>query len=672
MVKYHFRLDKIIQDTLLFDSVLYFAIAIQYIGFPATAGLLLYNYFFFCYLLMLVGFLSLLGAVFHKKLHMAVWNCILFLFNALLFFFLFIYLIGPFNVLITILNVVMLVLNLFSFFVNVGILIRSGVHRFKYGERKFFQSIDMKRDKPKAKVAFLTITLFSIGIIGYLSYFNFNQVITIKAPDDFKTISSYWGPPSLTLQNVEAEITPLDNATLVVWNGTLNVTPSNFINGTMAYVTWVYYNGSTAINYCNYSAGAESYPNGTVYLSTELPSLVNITIKFRYVLNNKVLQYLQLGNSTLIMNHHSLSHPEYPNGYWYYNNNFFESISRTYLFQVLDYWGVKYYLNVHNGIDFPHVFNYLETVPLCYTMLDWFEYQRSLGHTLLCQGISPDFEGGDYENLWLGTYNSSAVPLWPGSLLPDLISDADWYSYNSQNVTLFNEATEAWNEVYDYASNRGYSTYIVFQGGSMRDTIDGDIQDSRLPVFPTTDNPTVRFGIMSYQDAQDDVEGGRYKQYRDCHDQIAIYGDRGRSILTGWIAVGTSWYTDDELGLGRYIEDILVCQAAGMNEIFHAPIYRMQGKWGDDAILLVHQALNEWEKQEIKITVPYWVYKSNYMDAIGNLNHWWQFFPVIIFIGLKMFLIGTFTIFPPRKKEKSMPKVPPKKSKASSEKYTTF
>jgi hypothetical protein len=293
-------------------------------------------------------------------------------------------------------------------------------------------------------------------------------------------------------------------------------------------------------------------------------------------------------------------------------------------------------LNVHNGIDFPHVFNYLITVPQCYVMIDWFVHQRAQGLCTGFMGISPDFEGGKYEKLWWTNYTSSATPLSPGSLFPGIIPEDEWYYLNCQNQTLFAEATAAWDAVYTYASDLGFSTYIILGGGEMRDSIDGDVDTSILPTIPTTRNPNVRFGIMSYQDGQTDVQGGRFNQYRDCIDQIAIYGDRGRSILTGWIADGTRWYTDDALGLGRYIEDVLIAQAAGMTEIFHAPLYRLQAKWGDDAVLLLHQALNEWPKYEHKIVVPAWDYSADYMDAVKNFNHEWQFFPMLALIAFAL------------------------------------
>nr|MDO8119300.1 hypothetical protein [Candidatus Sigynarchaeota archaeon] len=649
MVRFKFGdvlLPKMVPATLLLDSVFYLVVTAQYVGFPLAAGLVMHEYGFFAFLLICFGICSLLCAIAWKKLAVARLAQILLVFTAFLFFALFIYLNGPFNVPAAIIFVTMLALNGISFTINTLMLANKGKRKQLARDDTFtFEPIDWTRTHPRAKTAVLLISIFGFMFVGMGIYTNWNQVISVRAPDGFTTTSSYWGPPARAVANAISIITPDDTLTLSVHNGTLLTPPAGFINGSLAYVTNVTYN-NMSLNYCNYSAGAECYPNGTVRLSQPLPGVANITVTFTYVTNHKVFEYLNISQSTLIMNHHSTGRQilAEKNGYWYYNDNLFESIQDTYLYLILDYWGVKYYLNVHNGIDFPHVFNYKISVPLCYDVLDWFALQRSRGICTHFQGISPDFESGDYDKLWWTNYTSCAEPLFPGSLLPDIISESEWYDHNSQNATLYAEATKAWEEVYDYASSLGYTSYIVFGGSTMMDVIDGDLDTTRLPMFPTPDNPDVRFGIMSYMDAQDNIKGGRYHQYKDCINQIAVYGDRGRSILTGWIAQGTSWYTDDELGLGRYIEDILVAQAAGMNEIFHAPIYRLQGKWGDDAILTVHQALNEWPKTTIRFAIPAWEYRSNYMDAIKNFNHWWLSIPTLaLIVGMVLFKCGVIS-----------------------------
>jgi hypothetical protein len=143
---------------------------------------------------------------------------------------------------------------------------------------------------------------------------------------------------------------------------------------------------------------------------------------------------------------------------------------------------------------------------------------------------------------------------------------------------------------------------------------------------------------MCYQDANPQ---GAWPIYQDCKTQLALWGNQGSSILLGWIAQGTSYYTDDETGLERYIEHCLVAQAAGMTEIFHAPIYRLQGKWGDDAILRLHQELNEKPKRTFTISVPPFKFNADFLnDFAGNFNKPWVCALLYLIIVLR---IGEFS-----------------------------
>jgi hypothetical protein len=457
------------------------------------------------------------------------------------------------------------------------------------------------------------VVTFGIG-----TYYNFGATIVVQASANTKTISSYWGPPSLTLKTISTLINPESVDTLQVSNVSMVETAPKFIPGTFAYALSVYIGSDSSINYADYSAGAKSYPNGTVILSQALPSLSNVNITFRYVYNNVVLQALKISQATLIMNYH---------GDFIYTSNFYTRIKTTYLFQLLDYWAIQYYLDVYNGLDFPHVFNFLDSVPICYTTIDWVHTQQQQGFCQKFMGISLDFEPG---NKPVPTGDPGGRPLWPGILINDSEYLKSWYGLNEQNQTLFDQATFAYEHVYSYGSSFGYKSYLIFGRGELADLIDGDIDYTRLPIFPISLNPDVRFGIMSYQDAN--IHGDWY-QYRDCKEQIQLFGDRGKSILTGWIANGTRYYTDDQIGLERYIEHCLVAQAAGMTEIFHAPIYRLQAKWGDDAILRLHQELNENPKRTFTIYVPSYKLNQDYMnDYIGNFNNIWVFLLIYAFI----------------------------------------
>jgi len=318
-------------------------------------------------------------------------------------------------------------------------------------------------------------------------------------------------------------------------------------------------------------------------------------------------------------------------GDFIYYDNIFDRIQRNYLFQLLDYWEIKFFLDIYNSIEFPHVFNYLDSIPIGRTTLNWAD-----GKWKMFQGISYDFEPGSYA---VAPGNPGGTNLTIGELIGEeyLWEDVQdsWYKSNEQNRTLYLEATAAYEELYTEASALGYRTYITLGGGEIQDTWDGDIDYTRCPIDPISRNPDVLYGMMCYQD--NNKRDGRYRVYKDCINQIAALGDQGKTILLGWIALNTTYYTDDEEGLQRYIADCKIAQAAGMIEIFHAPIYRMQGKWGDDAILALHEALNEDPKEDITIPYPKFSIDTNTLfDVVENLNYIWIMLPILAFICVKI------------------------------------
>jgi hypothetical protein len=80
-----------------------------------------------------------------------------------------------------------------------------------------------------------------------------------------------------------------------------------------------------------------------------------------------------------------------------------------------------------------------------------------------------------------------------------------------------------------------------------------------------------------------------------------------------------------------------------MVEIFHAPIYRMQGKpgWGDDAILKLHQALNEDPKETFTIRVPPGEMNTNILyDVLKNWNRLGYVVPLTAWIVLQLVMFG--------------------------------
>ena len=69
----------------------------------------------------------------------------------------------------------------------------------------------------------------------------------------------------------------------------------------------------------------------------------------------------------------------------------------------------------------------------------------------------------------------------------------------------------------------------------------------------------------------------------------------------------------------------------------------MQTKWGDEAILALHEALNNDPKEEIEIPVPPGIFNSDILaDCVENINYAWLFYPLICLIVVKISLFGTF------------------------------
>ncbi|MBD3353931.1 MAG: hypothetical protein GF364_20785 [Candidatus Lokiarchaeota archaeon] len=670
----------LIKDTLFVNAVIYSIFAVQYFFIPLFTGLMLLDKIILTFVLGLLAILSVVGGHYYKLLPVSVLlNSLLLLIGIALFSYMMVFFSGPFNKLVFTLSIIMVFLNGVSFIVNIRghwkgnfgngtilFLILAGTaaylifvygtlleiliailllgsflvflqtqipilkkHRFnlyKMLNTEFFQGGQI-RVKTLSKLTLLAVIISGVSILGIGTFYGWNYTFKIKAPDDFQTVSSYWGPPSLNITTVNSNVSVTNLNRIELSNNTLDIDPDYFRNGSLAYILNVSEGGKEK-NYANYSIGAQSYPNGTIILSEPLPAVhgdVNVT--FKYVLNNKLLEDLNISQSTLIMNYH---------GDFIYNDNVFAWINRTYLFQLLDYWEIKFYLDISNGIEFPHVFNYQNSVPIGYTTLYWAD-----GKWDMFQGISYDFEPGGH----------AVAPGDPGGTnftIGDLFGYTEqwartrrsWYHSNEQNRTLFAEATAAYEELYAEVSSLGYKSYVVTGKGELLDSIDGDIDYTRCPFDPLSKNPDVLFGHMCYQDNNEDE--GRYCVYRDSYEQIALLGDRGRSILLGWLAVGTDYYTDDETGLDRYIQDCKIAQAAGMNEIFHAPIYRMQKKWGDDAVLELHEALNDDPKGEITIDYPgFEMNESMLYDMVENLNYWWLFLPVVSIIIIRIGIFGT-------------------------------
>jgi hypothetical protein len=116
-------------------------------------------------------------------------------------------------------SVVIFLVFLLLFTTQIKVLIAHKFNILKMLNFEFFKPGEFKRNTLK-KVGILGIILASVGILGYGSISGFGQTITIKAPDGFKTVSSYWGPPSLTLKEVNSKIAVTDLDRLVISNDT--------------------------------------------------------------------------------------------------------------------------------------------------------------------------------------------------------------------------------------------------------------------------------------------------------------------------------------------------------------------------------------------------------------------------------------------------------------------
>ncbi|MFX0100099.1 MAG: hypothetical protein ACFFCS_11005, partial [Candidatus Hodarchaeota archaeon] len=543
--KLKFDGKRIIRDVLVADFIVFATLAIQFAYFYISNNAIFFDIIFEFYFSVAACVLCLLGVKYRTNLLYSIVNSIIFAFCGVLSFLVLLIFNGPFDSLMFALGTVMLVLNLTAFVINLSTQIRT------HWRKNFIKTFNWGRVSGKRVVQVLSV----MGLIAFFaigSAFSFWYQYTVRAPDGARTTSSFWGSPDLDKEEWSSIIAVSDNYTLQVDNTTLVDDPPGFLDGSFAYVKNVTFVGDT-FNYCNYSEGAESYPNGTVFLSTPLPNFTNVNISFYYVNNSKLLQDLSYCNSTIHLT---------DRGDFIYHSNPFLYISTTYKFQLMEYYNISFYMSVDHSSGYPTAFNYQDYVPECYQTLDW---GKQWDHFL---GLSIDFEGGPTA---IPTGSPGGVELPLGSLYPEdrTFPDIDrlhWYFINEQNETLFHDAWLAYEGVYAYASYLGLKTYAIISDEGLYELIDDDMDCHRLPIVPITKNPDVLFGVMSYQQNNSYL---RFKMYRDCVDQISIFGDRGRSLLTGWIELESTWYTNDDTGFDRYVEDLLIAQAAGMEEVFH-------------------------------------------------------------------------------------------------------
>ncbi|MBN2153072.1 MAG: hypothetical protein JW839_16590 [Candidatus Lokiarchaeota archaeon] len=461
----------------------------------------------------------------------------------------------------------------------------------------------------------IAVLLTASAAFAALATFDFFQTYAIQAPAGATTRSSFWGPPHYHRVQVNAGIATSNTTRLEVSNATLSVTPSNLRPGGFMYVIQVNHTSTPGVNYCDYSAGARSFPNGTVILSQPLPNTTGVGISFYYIENVRVMEYLVQTNSRLITSNWG------GNQSWIESPSLFHAIDMTYEFQLLEYWNISYYINIGvAGFEFPQIFNYAPWAARGLAVLQWIN--ASQPHLHHCLGISYDYEKGEIVQAW----NNPDRPDMGENPFPGLVRDKGWYESNEQNDEALGLAQAAYFSVYDYAASIERSVYVVYQYSGMADYGEGDIDITRLPMWR---HPACEYGMMSYQDGKEGDDEALWDIYKNVHNQVAVYGDLGRSILTGWIDQNASspyskHYTNDEAGFQRYLRDVKAHQACGITEIFHAPLFSLQLKWGDDAILRVHDALNVDPKETFTFRAEPWSdFDTELNDIVENFNKPW-------------------------------------------------
>ncbi|MEX2685017.1 MAG: hypothetical protein Q6373_025810 [Candidatus Sigynarchaeota archaeon] len=520
---------------------------------------------------------------------------------------------GPWDRMIQVVLLSLAGVNIFGVIINIV----SGIQ----AHREVKASISRRDWGTRHRVLGLVITgvFAALAAFATLATFDFFQTYTIQAPPGATTRSSFWGSPHYNKTLVSAGITPTSNTRIDVSNSTLiGSTPPNLRPGAFMYVESVTHASTGSLNYCNYSAGAWSFPNGTVFLSQALPNLTSVNISFYYMQNVRVLEYLVQTNSRIITTNWG------DNQSWIESPNLFHAISMTHEYLLLEYWHISYYINIGVvGLSFPHIFNYKAFTARGLATLQWVNATKP--HLDHCIGISYDFEKGSAAEI-VGTANNPDRPDMGENPFPGLVGDKGWYESNEQNDEILNAARATFFNVYDYAASVGMGVYVVYQYSGMADYGEGDIDITRLPLWR---HPACLYGMMSYQDGLKN-DKALWQIYKNVHNQRAVYGDLGTSILTGWIeddpsSVYSQIYTNDEAGFQRYIRDIKAHQACGITEIFHAWLHDLQLKWGEDAILRVHDALNVDPKETFTFRAEPWSdFDTELNDIVENFNKPWM------------------------------------------------
>ncbi|MHA1716616.1 MAG: hypothetical protein ACTSXP_13315 [Promethearchaeota archaeon] len=475
------------------------------------------------------------------------------------------------------------------------------------------------------------VVLLAIITSGFLLYFGPGVSFKLLAPSNSRTTISFWGSPKLKIHAETVKILPLDATTLNVTNESIAMFQDPPVNYSIN--TFYRAKNCTFLDLENRSKTAiiKSWnPCGLVYLETPIPDLskpVNLT--FQYTVDAWLLRILQDLNSTFI-------YSDFAEGT---NFSDTENFDAWLPLNILDAWNISFFLYCHAVHGYPNIWNYQEYIDYANETL--FPWGQNYSHF---RGIAADYEAN----------MNMALDVWPD---PDGRQQAtwgqfreSWIFYNVYNQDQVYKAAEAIDDFYRQVQDAGYETLAAYWDGELRGIWDGDVDGTWLPVGRL--KHVSYFALMNYRGAR----GGDETDYRwllTAKEQVDYWGSRGRKMLVGIINRDpNAYYTPDELGLMKFIDDMCMLQAMGIDEIFIFTLRRDDSSvlraWGQEGLIKLNNALNTDKKQAYN--VPFTpgnnrfgdLYLQMVQDLMYNHSHldyfiyWWcmtgiaSFFMLII------------------------------------------
>lgn len=623
MILMNITLDKFLQRVQKWNIILFGVLGIQMFLLPFISGFHYLEYFPPGGIFLILCASWLVSTRYYSHFI----GKFLFLITSILTIFLTIYWFtlfsGPFDRLLQIFMIFSFSINVFALLSSILLPILKLLHEKKGVLAQWSVVISPKRNSTlKTKRIGIIIAAFFIGsfIFTPLAVYDFGRTYVLQAPDDATTRSSFWGPPVYDIETITQSITPMNNETLIIQNGSLTSPVPHLRSGAIMYVEEVTHSSTPGENYCDYLNGAESYPNGSVFLSAELPTLTGVTIKFRMMNNSKIFEYLSQLNSRIL-------HTEWGgNQSWTDSPKVFDNVEKTWEYLMMEYWNISYYINIHvSGYVFPNIYNHSPFIARATEILDWISVSTPyLNH---CLGIVFDFEPKEV----LPPEMNPDRPEMPPYRDNPFVSEDKWHRLNEQNDEVLNDAKTDFFNLFDHAEDLGLGVYATFVNYGMEDLSDGDLDITRLPVWK---HPNVEYGMMSYQSKRE-INEARWRIYTMNKNQQNFYGEQGYTLLTGWLTydeeVHLPYYTNDEAGLNRYLHDIKLHQACGAREVFHSPLQGLIQKWGADVVLQFNKSLNTDPKEEFVFNAYPWGYLDTTLyDIAENYNDFWIALPTLI------------------------------------------